>query len=338
MASSARWSRCALGLHRRVVAGAFDPWFQEKFSPWPSRLHLAVRLVVLVAVGDEVGEGEAVVGGEEVDAAGRGRREDVARSGERGRERADGMRVAAPEAAHACRGSGRSTRARARGSARAGSRPGRCPRARRSAPASRASGSAAISRRSGASRVEARRAAPEHGGEVEAEAVDAGLADEVAQRVEHQPPGGGVVAGERVAGPGVVDQPPVAARGGSRRGRRGRAGERVGPPASPSPVWLKTTSRITPMPASRRAATVAAQLGDAAGAEPRVGREEGDRVVAPGVGQQERRQVALVDPGGDRHQLDRVDPEPGRGGRSPPDAPAPRRCRAAPRAPPGGAG
>ena len=65
------------------------------------------------------------------------------------------------------------------------------------------------------------------------------------------------------------------------------------------------------MPASRSAATVARELGEAAGAEARVGRHEGDRVVAPGVGEPERRQVALVDPGGDRHQLDRVDAEAG---------------------------
>ena len=58
-------------------------------------------------------------------------------------------------------------------------------------------------------RVEALGGAAEDGGEVEAEAVDAGLADEVAQAVEDQAAGGGVVAGERVAGAGVVDEAAV---------------------------------------------------------------------------------------------------------------------------------
>ncbi len=54
-----------------------------------------------------------------------------------------------------------------------------------------------------------------------------------------------------------------------------------------------------------------AELGDAAGAEAGVGGEERDGVVAPGVGEAERRQVTLVDPRGDRHQLDRIDAETG---------------------------
>ena len=69
------------------------------------------------------------------------------------------------------------------------------------------------------------------------------------------------------------------------------------------------------MPAAWRAATVVAQLGDAAGAEAGVGRHEGDGVVAPGIGEAERGEMALVDPGGDRHQLDGVDAEAGRDGR-----------------------
>ena len=72
--------------------------------------------------------------------------------------------------------------------------------------------------------VEALGGAAEDGGEVEAEAVDAGLADEMAEGVEDEAAGGGVGAVERVAGAGVVDQAAVGGRGGSRRGRRGRAG------------------------------------------------------------------------------------------------------------------
>ena len=53
------------------------------------------------------------------------------------------------------------------------------------------------------------------------------------------------------------------------------------------------------------------ELGDAAGAEAGVGGQEDDGVVAPAVGEAERGEVALVDPGGDRHQLDGVDAEAG---------------------------
>ena len=56
---------------------------------------------------------------------------------------------------------------------------------------------------------------------------------------------------------------------------------------------------------------MARELGDASGAEARVGGEERGRVVAPGVGEVERGQVALVDPGGDRHEFHRAHPEAG---------------------------
>ena len=56
---------------------------------------------------------------------------------------------------------------------------------------------------------------------------------------------------------------------------------------------------------------MARELGDAAGAEAGVGGHEGDGVVAPAVGEAEGGEVALVDPGGDRHQLDGVDAEAG---------------------------
>jgi hypothetical protein len=64
------------------------------------------------------------------------------------------------------------------------------------------------------------------------------------------------------------------------------------------------------MPASCSASTVARSSAQAAGAEAGIGGEVDDRVVAPGVGEAEGRQVALVDPGGDRHELDGRDVEP----------------------------
>ena len=54
-----------------------------------------------------------------------------------------------------------------------------------------------------------------------------------------------------------------------------------------------------------------AQIGQPARRQPRVERHEGDRVVSPGIGQPERAEMALVDPGRDRHQLDSRYAEPG---------------------------
>jgi hypothetical protein len=47
-----------------------------------------------------------------------------------------------------------------------------------------------------------------------------------------------------------------------------------------------------------------AQFGHAAGHKARIECHEGDGIVAPAVGEPERWQMSLVDPGGNRHQLD----------------------------------
>ena len=49
------------------------------------------------------------------------------------------------------------------------------------------------------------------------------------------------------------------------------------------------------------------EFGDTAGGKARIDRHGHHRVIAPAVGKAERRQVALIDPGDDRHQLDRGD-------------------------------
>ena len=69
----------------------------------PVAVVLAVGLVVLVVVGDQVAQGEAVVDGDQVDRGGgpaAGRGVQVRRAGEPGGELADPDRVAAPEVAH----------------------------------------------------------------------------------------------------------------------------------------------------------------------------------------------------------------------------------------------
>ena len=52
-----------------------------------------------------------------------------------------------------------------------------------------------------------------------------------------------------------------------------------------------------------------AQLRETSRRKPRVRRKEGHRIVAPAIGEAERRQMALVDPGDDRHEFDGVDAE-----------------------------
>ena len=87
---------------RRIVGLALDAVVPAAVVVVPVLVRLEIRLVVLLVVGDEVAEREAVVRGDEVD-----RRErpapvvlvEVARAGEAGRELADG-RLAAPEVAH----------------------------------------------------------------------------------------------------------------------------------------------------------------------------------------------------------------------------------------------
>ena len=97
---------------------------------------LAVGLVVLVVVGDEVVQREAVMGGDEVD-AGPGLAaalvEEVGRGGEARGELRQLALVALPEGAHGVAVTGRSTPPSRAGSRRPGSRPGRSPTARRSA-------------------------------------------------------------------------------------------------------------------------------------------------------------------------------------------------------------
>ena len=134
---------------RRIVGRALDAVVPGAVVVRPVAVALQVRLVVLAVVGDEVGEREAVVGGDEVD---RGERPppvlgvEVGRAGEPPREVGHGRLRRARSRAR-CRGRSRSTPSRARGSCRPGSRPGRRPTARRSASPARAPGPGGSCRR-----------------------------------------------------------------------------------------------------------------------------------------------------------------------------------------------
>ena len=93
--------------------------------------------------------------------------------------------------------------------------------------------------------------------EIEAEAVDVHLGHPVAQAVLDQPAHDRLVGVQRVAAAGVVGVARlVRARGCSRSRWRGRDSRASGRSWPPSVVWLKTTSRMTSMPARWSALTM----------------------------------------------------------------------------------
>ena len=66
------------------------------------------------------------------------------------------------------------------------------------------------------------------------------------------------------------------------------------------------------MPASCSACTAWRSSAMPPGASRGSGAMKRHGIVAPAIGEAERRQMALVDPGGDRHQFDSVDAESAR--------------------------
>ena len=269
---------------------------------------LAVGFVVLAVIGDDVGQGEAVVRGDEVDRArgvalgdeqvGRARDApgEVGRAGTAGPEAADVVAVPvvplAPEPVEVAHlvaagadvpGLGDELQPPQHGILRDGGDDGGVG-------------------------VEARAAAAQHGHEVEPEAVDAAVPRPAAQRIEHQPHGGGALGVEDVAAAGVVD---VAARVGGVEPVVGRVVEAA---QAQRRAVLVALARVVVDDIEQhldagfvQGRRGVAHLGPAAGRQARVGRQQGDGVVAPGVGEAERPEVPLVGPGHGGHQLDRGD-------------------------------
>ncbi len=150
-----RWPRCACARRRRGRVSVKPSWAARK---------LTVRVRGAPLLLEDVG-GAREAGGEIADRCGRRR---------------------ASNGGY-CRGRGRSIRGSGRGSCRAGSRRGRYPRVRRSGCGRPSTGS--CEHRLQASRPWRRKpyaVRPMIGREVEAEAVYAGMHDEMAERVEHE--------------------------------------------------------------------------------------------------------------------------------------------------------
>ena len=266
---------------------------------------------MLVGVGDDVGEGEAVVGDDVVDALGRRRRagEDVARAGDAGREFAAGARLAAPEMAHGV--------------------------AEAVVPFAPAVGKIAepiafrpeIPRfgdhlglrqdRIGGERLEQRRllveapvATADRNREIETKAVEAAERHPAPERRERHGDDRRAIEREAIAAAGVVDVAPRIVGQEAEIGGVVEAAKRQGRPQLVAlAVVVEHDVEHDFEAGGVQGVGRGAHLGPAARRKTRVGRAEHDRVVAPGVRQAERRKVALVDEDVDRHDLDRGDAE-----------------------------
>ncbi|MCU0945761.1 MAG: hypothetical protein MUF65_10375, partial [Rubritepida sp.] len=263
---------------------------------------LAVRRVVLAGEAHEVGQGEAVMRGDEVHAVAGPAGQRVGRAGEARGERAGHARVATPEApdvvAEAVVPGGPAGREGAlvvarhvpwldddppRGEHRVlpdGGEQGRV----------RVEGAVGV-------------APAEHGGEVEAEAVHARLQRPVAQRVHDEAQHRRPVAGEHVAAAAFVLAKPVPG-GLAEAAQVQRGAQRIA-------LAGVVEHHVEDDRDARRAQRLhrRADLGHPAGGQARIGRERADGVVAPVIGEAERRQVAFLHPGGAGQQLDRGDAE-----------------------------
>ncbi len=146
---------------------------------------------------------------------------------------------------------------------------------------------------------------------VETKTVDAGMQHEMAQAFDDHLTDMRVVAGDRIAGASIVDEmaglAAMVAIGGEIVEAAQRQGRAVAV-AFAGMVEDEVEDGADALGAQRRDGV--GQFGDAARHDTRIERHEGDRVVAPAIGQAKRRQMAFVDPGGDRHQFDGIDAEP----------------------------
>ncbi len=302
----------AHGVHRLVVGRPFRPTVPRVVVVVAVAVVLAVGVVVLVEIADEIEERKAIVDGEHVDASRRlaaGEVEDFSRAGHLAGQRTDLAVAALPERAdlvavgvvvlvELLAEAAELVAARTRV-------PGLGDEYRLAQH-----GVGLDHLQHLGIGVEARLTS-QNRSEVEAEAGDAHLLDPVTQAVDHQPLCRGVVAAQGVAGAGVVDEvllsvgldEAVIGMGVEAHHRQHRA------------LRVAFAGVVVDHVEDHRDARLAVGIGHVAqflrttGREPRIDGEVGDGVVAPGVGQAQRRQVAFVDPGRGRHQLHRIDAE-----------------------------
>ena len=153
--------------------------------------------------------------------------------------------------------------------------------------------------------TEARCRAAHHRREVEAEAVDAGAADPAPHRVHGELHHMRRLERQRVAATRVVDQHAACMAVVKRMveaAERQCCAVRI---ALARVVEHDVEDHPDPRPVQR--ADGGADLGQSARRQARIRRHEAHRIVAPGVRQPERWQVALIDPGGKRHEFNGID-------------------------------
>ena len=157
-------------------------------------------------------------------------------------------------------------------------------------------------------RAEARDRAAHHGGEVEAEAVDPRAHRPAAQGIHRQLQHGGLIQRQRIAAARIIDELTIGVAITQRLiqpAQRQRGAVNV---ALARMVQHHVQHHADPR--CVQGIDRGADLREPARCEPRVWSEETHRVVAPGIGKAEGRQVPLVDPRRKRHQLHRVDVQP----------------------------
>ena len=154
-------------------------------------------------------------------------------------------------------------------------------------------------------RRETLRSASERDAKIKAEPVRAAIQHHVPQRIQHQLAHRAALDGHRVAGADIIDQ-----RAGLVRVVAVVHGVVEAAHRQDRAFQIALAGMIVDHVEKQRDAFGMqrvghlAQVRHAARRDARLKRHESDGIIAPGVGQMMRQKVALIDPGGNRHQLD----------------------------------
>ncbi len=288
---------CARRDHSRVVARALDALVPGIVLVAPVAIVFAVGFVVFARIGDEIGEGEAVVRDDVIDALGcvRPVRENVARAGDSCRKIAAQTRVAAPEASRRIAKAIVPFAPSGREGAELVAAGADVPRFRDQFGL-RQHGVLRDRGEQGRARVEAGGAPAHRAGEIEPEPVDPATLHPAPQRGGRHRDIDWAVQREAVAATHIVD---IA------RGILGKqpkiAGVIEAPERKRRTVFVAFAIVVEHDVEDRLHARLVQRVGrrahfaPAVRREARIGRAEHDGIVAPGVGEAERGQVALVD-------------------------------------------
>ncbi len=296
------------GLDGLIRAFAFGAVVPGEIVVGAVAIGLAIRVIVLASMGNEIAQGEAVMGRKEIHAIRwRSPAENVGRAGEPRRQRSHHAAVAAPEAPCIV----------TIAVVPFEPMPGELTETVAARPDIPGLGNEdqIPEQRIGSNRREERRlgrepagASPQNGRQVEAKAIEPGLARPAAHRIEDEAQGRISLHRHRVATARVVDEPEAAVM--AIVARLVEAAQRQRRPFGIALAGVVVDDIEDDLEAgSVEALHRIADLSETAGSEARIGRHERHRIVAPAIAEAERRQMALVDPGGERHQFDRVDPE-----------------------------